>query len=205
MGNVQKKEKRVYLLGDCQYEMIGVSHILRGLKFTPILLTTEVKGEDIMDAGLIILSLSSAPLLGWGKYIDLIKKIKAISESAIIIAIVPSIFKELSLLKPICHVIDGENPLDVINKDLSSALNNETTIDIYLHGFKCFYDIYIQLAKLSHASSNQLKCSHYYRRSRMVKLLGINHTHYFNLLSIHSGNSPLRTMFDKFYHQSLLV
>lgn len=195
----QEKQKSIVVMGECEYEALGTYHLLNELNCSPIRLISKTEHGALINADAVVINLSSTPLLGWGKNIELIRKVKSIVGLKNVIAISPTKFKELSLLKTICHVIDGEQSLTSIKKELSKAICEEPNVDVFLSGFRCFYDIYIQLAKLScidHTTST-FKRSHYYRRSRMIKMLGINQTHDFNLLSISNTSLPLAMVTGK--------
>ena len=56
--------KNILLFGTCEYELIGLYHVLKEGGYNVVNATIDNYQEDVYD--LLIVALSSVPVIGWG-------------------------------------------------------------------------------------------------------------------------------------------
>ncbi|EDI0785164.1 hypothetical protein CC851_25275, partial [Salmonella enterica subsp. enterica serovar Kasenyi] len=65
--------KRVLLTGNCEYELLGLQHLLSDMDCE--VLRPEMSYGGTYD--LIVVALSAGPLVGWGRYLRHIRLLRA--------------------------------------------------------------------------------------------------------------------------------
>lgn len=62
MENAMSRRKRILLTGNCEYELLGLSHLLAGMGYAVV--RPEMSPPGAYDLALV--ALSAEPLAGWG-------------------------------------------------------------------------------------------------------------------------------------------
>ncbi|WP_257211314.1 hypothetical protein [Salmonella enterica] len=75
MENAMSRRKRILLTGNCEYELLGLSHLLAGMGYAVV--RPEMSPPGAYDLALV--ALSAEPLAGWGRHLKGIRMLHAAS------------------------------------------------------------------------------------------------------------------------------
>ncbi|MEQ4531522.1 MAG: hypothetical protein ABN478_09510 [Mixta sp.] len=194
IGNMEIKGKNILLLGTCEYEMLGLTHILTELGCC-VLRNSEVSSR--YKPYLTVVALSAEPLLGWGKHISFINEIFSKSNNRVLI-VAPKRYSNLTLLKRCCFLLDGQLGLEKLRESLSEVLEEKRgTIKDY-YNFTSFYSGIIQAISMTDDEKRALPSSTcHYRKKRIFNLLGLKNNHEYNLLSVCDMQKLFKPFTDK--------
>ncbi len=98
----------IYLVAENNYEAEGVGYLLDRYNIDYFLL----KGGAVTNDAIIILPVSSLPVLGWGRQIKKILSLKAKYPEATIVALVPEALLKISIPAKICILVSGKQKID---------------------------------------------------------------------------------------------
>ncbi len=65
------RRKRILLTGNCEYELLGLSHLLAGMGYAVV--RPEMSPSGAYDLALV--ALSAEPLAGWGRHLQGIRTV----------------------------------------------------------------------------------------------------------------------------------
>lgn len=111
------RRKRILLTGNCEYELLGLSHLLAGMGYAVV--RPEMSPPGAYDLALV--ALSAEPLAGWGRHLQDIRMLHAASPVPMVV-LVPSRLQEMRLLRGTAQVISGRDSLLRLRDMLRQAL-----------------------------------------------------------------------------------
>ncbi|ECG4880235.1 hypothetical protein E0V57_16990, partial [Salmonella enterica subsp. enterica serovar Schwarzengrund] len=117
MENAMSRRKRILLTGNCEYELLGLSHLLAGMGYAVV--RPEMSPPGAYDLALV--ALSAEPLAGWGRHLQDIRMLHAASPVPMVV-LVPSRLQEMRLLRGTAQVISGRDSLLRLRDMLRQAL-----------------------------------------------------------------------------------
>ncbi|EAP9184582.1 hypothetical protein G3C57_004326 [Salmonella enterica] len=117
MENAMSRRKRILLTGNCEYELLGLSHLLAGMGYAVV--RPEMSPPGAYDLALV--ALSAEPLVGWGRHLQGIRMLHAASPVPMVV-LVPSRLQEMRLLRGTAQVISGRDSLLRLRDMLRQAL-----------------------------------------------------------------------------------
>lgn len=118
-GNARKK---ILLTGTCWFELTGLLYLLSSQEFDIYRVPQGYRcAPDCWD--LIIVALSTEPVVGWGRYITWIRELRE-QMSGKMLVLVPQRLKSLRILHNVCPVFSGEVNLPVLRSYIHTVLNN---------------------------------------------------------------------------------
>ncbi|HFW4810565.1 TPA: hypothetical protein ACIAFB_005658, partial [Escherichia coli] len=115
----------ILLFGMCEYELIGLYHVLKAGGYNVVNATIDNYQEDVYD--LLIVALSSVPVIGWGKYFGLLHTFSCDFRGRIIL-LVPEKIGSLSIFPGIDKITTGKisknKILSIVNDVIYKKNNN---------------------------------------------------------------------------------
>ncbi|EBA1561085.1 hypothetical protein DNU54_20195 [Salmonella enterica subsp. enterica serovar Ajiobo] len=166
--------KRVLLVGNCEFELLGLQHFLTSLGCEVILEEMSANGPY----NLVVVALSAGPLAGWGRYLRDIRMLHA-GIPAPMIVLVPPQLQAFQLLRGTGLVCNGRDSLSrlrtVLNQALDSGFCLSETRPLSLRRQSAL--ISLRLAVRNNASLKTENRKEYYHRARLVEHVGVDNLH----------------------------
>lgn len=156
--------KRVLLTGNCEYELLGLLHLLSDLDCE--VLRAEMSYGGTYD--LIVVALSAGPLVGWGRYLRHIRLLRA-ANTAPMVVLVPPRLQGLRLLRGMARL---RAVLGMVSGD-----GADTTPSVGLTRRQTQALMNLRLAASSNASLKVISHRDYYLRARLVERVGGDNLH----------------------------
>ncbi|HBH4362216.1 hypothetical protein JNP96_29785 (plasmid) [Escherichia coli] len=170
--------KNILLFGMCEYELIGLYHVLKAGGYNVVNATIDNYQEDVYD--LLIVALSSVPVIGWGKYFGLLHTFSCDFRGRIIL-LVPEKIGSLSIFPGIDKITTGKiskNKILSIVNDVIYKKNNNHMIDKY----NLLSSLELKYLRFLSGRGLLYNNAYYYCRSRIVQKIGVNNMHVINLI-----------------------
>lgn len=166
--------KRVLLTGNCEYELLGLLHLLSDMG-------CEVLRPEMSYGGtynLIVVALSAGPLVGWGRYLRHIRLLRA-ANTAPMVVLVPPRLQGLRLLRGMARVFCGRSSLARLRAVLGMVSGDgaDTTPSVGLTRRQTQALMNLRLAVSSNASLKVVYHRDYYLRARLVERVGVDNLH----------------------------
>ncbi|EHT7272377.1 hypothetical protein MM742_004075 [Salmonella enterica] len=119
-------KKKILLTGTCQYELLGLWHLLAAQKNTLCCMSSWGGLRITDDWDLIVVTLSAEPVASWGQHLRHICELKK-HVSCRILVLVPERLKELKVLRNICAVHSGHEEPGQLSRFITAALDKQDT------------------------------------------------------------------------------
>ncbi|HAX5069886.1 TPA: hypothetical protein JZG30_004466 [Escherichia coli] len=171
--------RTVLLLGSCEYELIGFESLLAEYDF----IVKRASGLDDnlpLRFDMVVIALSSEPLLRWGRFVSIIEKLYEIFPARLII-FVPEKICNLKLLTRIALVFNGRSQITDLRQSITLFAKNTPRSPT---NFKVLSTIQrrelVRLKLIANGKiKNRIKQSKvtYYHRARIIKTIGIDNLH----------------------------
>lgn len=173
--------KNILLFGRCEYELIGLYHILKEGGYNVVNATIDNYQEDIYD--LLIVALSSDPVIGWGKYFDLLHTFSC-DFSGRIILLVPEKIDSLRIFPGIDEIIIGKTCKNKILSIVNGVIYRNNTANMVADKYNLFSPLELKYLKCLSERKMLYNNAYYYCRSRIVEKMGVNNMHIVNLIGV---------------------
>ncbi|EHD9149688.1 hypothetical protein JOV02_004276 [Salmonella enterica] len=174
MENDMSRRKRILLIGNCEYELLGLSHLLAGMGYA--VMRPEMSLPGVYDLALV--ALSAEPLAGWGRHLQGIRMLHAANPVPMVI-LVPSRLKEIRLLRGTAQVISGRDYLPRLRvmlwlafKGICGPENSGELTELRKRTL-----ISLRNAISRNASLKAVSRKDYYLRARLVEYVGVENLH----------------------------
>ncbi|EBL8264643.1 hypothetical protein DLA27_25190 [Salmonella enterica] len=169
------RRKRILLIGNCEYELLGLSHLLVCMGYA-VVRPAVSSGRKEYD--LVLVALSAEPLAGWGRHLQGVRKLYATNPVSMVL-LVPSRLKGMKLLRGTAQVISGRYSLSRLRTLLRQVFKGlpdpEQPGELTLHQKKALMSL--RMAISSNASLKATSHKDYYLRSRLAEHVGVENLH----------------------------
>ncbi|ECG8516336.1 hypothetical protein DLR11_21150 [Salmonella enterica subsp. salamae] len=166
--------KRILLIGNCEYELLGLSCLLASMGYAvarPDML--PYRGHDF-----VLVALSAEPLAGWGRHLQEIKALYAASPAPMVV-LVPARLKEMRLLRGTAQVISGRDSLlrlrDMLRQALKGRAGPESTGELTDLRKRTLISLCTAITR--NASLKATSRKDYYLRACLVEYAGVENLH----------------------------
>ncbi|HAW4122236.1 TPA: hypothetical protein JLV25_004847 [Escherichia coli] len=173
-------QQRIIIDGFCEYEMLGLSALLKAENYDVRLRkeTEPTKGD------ILIIALSAVPLLNWLSLFSVFRASDDVRYCRTIF-LVPGQVKEMQRLFSTINIVDGSLPLAVLKDRIIKTAGggwDEAPTPFYIYKKECMDRISF-LQKLSRKPSANKDRKHYYWRSRLCSLMGVQNVHILSVIA----------------------
>ncbi|ELY4545986.1 hypothetical protein SNN69_004343 [Cronobacter sakazakii] len=172
-------QKEILLFGSCEYELIGFENILSRCNHNALRIHNI---EDVFShpSSLIVVALSSEPLLQWARFITTIK-ILAKRPNKRVIIFTPRKLMKLAYLKTIGLVFNGKQSVQELQDLIKSLIQSNLMVHykrarLSIKQQKELIRLRLMLKQNFKNRSIETK-NIYYHRSRMLKIIGVDNLH----------------------------
>ncbi|SUG21982.1 Uncharacterised protein [Salmonella enterica subsp. arizonae] len=110
------RSNKIVVIGPCEAEVIGIIALLQHDGFQ----VCQGKGVKLDAGDLLIVTLSTVPLLGWWRHLEYLHILKRKGKYQML-AIIPTDLKEIMLRQSICPIIEGGETLAQLHNALLVA------------------------------------------------------------------------------------
>ncbi|STE53107.1 Uncharacterised protein [Edwardsiella tarda] len=170
------RRKRILLIGNCEYELLGLSHLLVCMGYAVVRRPNVSLGRKGYD--LTLVALSAELLAGWGRHLQRVRKLYAANPVPMVL-LVPSRLKGMTLLRGTAQVINGRYNLSKLRTMLQQAFKGasdpEPAGELTCHQKKALMSL--RMAINCNASQEVTPHKDYYLRSRLVEHVGVKNLH----------------------------
>lgn len=171
--------RTVLLVGTCKYELIGFESLLVECNFI-VEKAMELDNNLCQRFDMVVIALSSEPLLKWGRFISVIESYHQVSPTRLII-FAPKKICDLKLLTPIALTFNGREKLPDLKNLITLLSKDNPCRSIKVKGLSAIQRR--ELVRLKLMASGYVKHRikqtklTYYHRSRIAGLLGVDNLH----------------------------
>ncbi|EDM9065134.1 hypothetical protein AHU16_22510 [Salmonella enterica subsp. enterica serovar Give] len=167
--------KRILLIGNCEYELLGLSRLLVSMGYA-VTRSDVTSGRREYD--LVLVALSAEPLAGWGRHLQGIRKLYTANPVPVVV-LVPSRLKGMRLLRGTAHVISGCYSLSRLRTMLQQVFKGRSTPEppeeLTPHQKRALMSLCMAIS--SNASLKATSRKDYYLRSCLAEHVGVENLH----------------------------
>ncbi|EFN8342434.1 hypothetical protein [Escherichia coli] len=172
-------KKEILLFGSCEYELIGFENILSRFNYK-VLRIHEIEDALSHPSSLIVVALSSEPLLQWVRFITTIKILAKEPEKRVII-FTPRKLMHLASLKTIGLVFNGKISVQELQGVIQSLIKSNHIVKYKRMRFSLKQQKELIRLRLMLKQSFKNRAAEtkntYYHRARILKIIGIDNLH----------------------------